>query len=126
MSGWNAALCIPCWEEVAEGRTPVRVKDSKLEVCSNCGRHTHSGIYRRIRPADQRYYTPEKDDRGPMSSDESIVMVGNGELAPWGNDRTCPICGEADLPLQDSVPPMLTFIQHCGETWLRGPIRRLG
>ncbi len=59
-----------------------------------------------------------------MTEDEPFVVVGNGEAPPWGDDRTCPICGEPDLPLEDSVPPMLHFISHCGKSWLRGRIGR--
>jgi hypothetical protein len=57
-----------------------------------------------------------------MDESEAFVAVGNGEDPPWGHDRICPDCGQEDLPLLDSDPPLLKYIQHCGKTWLRGPI----
>lgn len=53
---------------------------------------------------------------------ETFAVVGDGEDPPWGDDRTCPECGEPDLPLLPSDPPMLTYIKHCGKAWVRGPI----
>ena len=55
---------------------------------------------------------------------ESIpfVAIGRGESPPWGDDRSCPTCGEPDLPLHGSDPPGLHYITHCDGTWLRGPI----
>lgn len=60
---------------------------------------------------------PKMDDGTPY------VVVDDAENPPWGNDRTCPVCGEKDLPLEDSDPPMLTFIKHCGKSWVRGPLK---
>lgn len=56
-------------------------------------------------------------------TDLPFVAIGHSEVPPWGNDCTCPTCGEPDLPLKDSVPPVLTYIAHCGGVWVRGPIR---
>ena len=51
------------------------------------------------------------------------VAIGTGERAPWANEPlTCPTCGKKDLPLLESVPPGLSFINHCGQSWLRGDI----
>ncbi len=52
-----------------------------------------------------------------------FVVIGDGENPPWGNDRSCPTCGVKDLPLRDSDPPLLSYISHCGKTWVRGPIK---
>jgi len=60
-----------------------------------------------------------------------FVAFADGEDPPWGNDRTCPACGQTDLPLKASVTvsstgpgpsPTLHYITHCGQSWLRGPI----
>lgn len=54
-----------------------------------------------------------------------FVAIGYDEDPPWGDDRTCPKCGEPDLPLEHSDLAsgiVLHFISHCEETWLRGPI----
>lgn len=54
-------------------------------------------------------------------SDLPYVAIGAGERAPWADlDLNCPVCGEGPLELQESNPPGLTFIKHCGKTWLRG------
>jgi hypothetical protein len=57
-----------------------------------------------------------------MSDDEvPFVAIGAGERAPWADEPlTCPKCGAGPLPLLNSDPPGLTFITHCGESWLRG------
>lgn len=54
-----------------------------------------------------------------------FIVVGNFEDPPWGDDRTCPECGQEDLPLLDSTPPMLHYIKHCGKAWIRGRIEEL-
>lgn len=68
--------------------------------------------------------------------DVPFVAVGADEYddPPWGGDRSCPLCGEKDLPLQrstttDKTDPdapdiVLQYISHCGQSWLRGPILR--
>lgn len=64
MAGWNAALCEECWYDVAGDRMPVRVKAEvgyPWETCSRCGMRTCSGIYRRIAPQDQNFYTPSEE-----------------------------------------------------------------
>jgi hypothetical protein len=63
-----------------------------------------------------------------------FVVVDDGDDPPWGHDRTCPRCGQTDLPLQASetisatgpraLGLVLHYISHCGGTWLRGPIGR--
>jgi hypothetical protein len=58
---------------------------------------------------------------------ERYVAIGNGEIPPWGDDRSCPTCGEPDLPLKatsESNSVVLRYISHCGGTWMRGPISR--
>lgn len=64
------------------------------------------------------------EDDLPPRDDFSIAFVAtaNGENPPWGHDRTCPICGQVNLPLHESEPPGLSFIKHCGSSWLRGPV----
>lgn len=53
----------------------------------------------------------------------SYVAVGHGEDPPWIDlPNTCPVCGQENLPLQQSNPPMLQFISHCGKSWMRGPL----
>lgn len=50
-----------------------------------------------------------------------MVVLTPGEPAPWADlSLNCPICGEGPLPLRDSDPPGLTYISHCGQSWLRG------
>lgn len=57
-------------------------------------------------------------------SHERYVAVGRDELPPWGDDRSCPTCGEPELPLRATTGGsiVLHFISHCGGTWMRGPI----
>ena len=60
---------------------------------------------------------------GSLLPDSAVtfVAVGTGERAPWADrDLCCPACGAGPLELRDSNPPGLTFISHCGESWLRG------
>jgi len=53
--------------------------------------------------------------------DVPFVAVGEGERAPWADEPlTCPECGAGPLELKDSDPPGLTYISHCGKSWLRG------
>ena len=63
-----------------------------------------------------------------MSNDEiPFVAIGAGEDPPWIElDNSCPICGEPNLPLLDSEPPLLTYIKHCGQAWVRGPLKPKG
>jgi len=52
-----------------------------------------------------------------------FVAIGHGEKAPWSDlPNTCPVCG-AECELQDSDPPGLQYISHCGKTWLRGEVK---
>jgi hypothetical protein len=56
-------------------------------------------------------------------SDIPFVVIGHGEDPPWIDlDNSCPTCGEPDLPLLDSVPPGISYIQHCDGVWVRGPL----
>jgi hypothetical protein len=56
-----------------------------------------------------------------MQSEPPFVAIGAGERAPWADQPlTCPTCGAGPLDLRDSDPPGLTFISHCGRSWLRG------
>jgi hypothetical protein len=66
----------------------------------------------------EQSYSSSQQDEVPF------VVIGHGEPVPWGDDydRICPQCGEKDLPLLDSVPPGLHYIEHCGGVWMRGPI----
>lgn len=51
---------------------------------------------------------------------DDFVSIGKGEKAPWADlDLTCPACG-AECELQQSDPPGLTYITHCGKSYLRG------
>jgi hypothetical protein len=53
----------------------------------------------------------------------AFVAIGAGERAPWEKlSLDCPTCGKGPLPLEDSVPAGLSFISHCGKSWMRGPI----
>ena len=59
--------------------------------------------------------------------DEIIYLaIGNGEKVPWSNDRSCPTCGEKDLPLLSATSGTervtLHYIKHCDGQWLRGPM----
>lgn len=72
---------------------------------------------------------PYADTLAPTAEaegDEPVpyVAIGTGERAPWeGLSLNCPDCGEGPLPLEDSDPPLLSFISHCGKSWVRGPFR---
>lgn len=59
-------------------------------------------------------------------SDEPFVMVDDPGNPPWGDERVCPECGAADLPLESATSTTgritLTYIDHCGMQWLRGPM----
>jgi hypothetical protein len=60
-----------------------------------------------------------------MSGEVPFVVIGYGEQPPWAHlDNSCPICGERDLPLAWTKPPLLSFISHCGQLWARGPLNR--
>lgn len=76
-----------------------------------------------VRDALEAYLNHDGRLRDAMRAALRFVAVGDGEAPPWGDDRTCPTCGEPDLPLQDSTPPGLSFISHCGGAWARGPIK---
>ncbi len=66
----------------------------------------------------------ENEEEVP-ENDVPFVAIANGEAAPWEHlPNDCPICGEKNLPLQQSEPPLLQFISHCGGTWVRGPMVR--
>jgi hypothetical protein len=52
---WTASLCDLCWFEKNEDRVPVRVKIPDVEICTNCGSATRSGIYYRLSPEKQIY-----------------------------------------------------------------------
>ena len=53
-SGWNHALCDPCWVDANPGRQPMRMAEGhrEEEVCCGCAEFTVSGIYVRGDPAD--------------------------------------------------------------------------
>ena len=59
-------------------------------------------------------------------SDEPFVMVDDPNNPPWGNERVCPNCGAGDLPLESATSTngriTLTYINHCGMQWIRGPL----
>ena len=60
-----------------------------------------------------------------MSESDEVpyTMIGGHGPVPWKDlPLTCPECGEGPLPLESSDPPMLSFIHHCGKSWLRGPM----
>jgi hypothetical protein len=64
-----------------------------------------------------------------MEEETPFVMVDDMNNPPWGDDRTCPECGERNIPLSEATSDsgsgiILTFIAHCGGAWMRGPIRR--
>jgi hypothetical protein len=50
-----------------------------------------------------------------------FTVIGAGERASFADlPLTCPECGAGPLELLDSEPPGLTYIKHCGKSWLRG------
>ena len=52
-----------------------------------------------------------------------FVSVGARERAPWADlPLTCPECGAGPLELQQSTGSqiVLSYIHHCGKSWLRG------
>lgn len=64
MAGWSAALCTHCWIMMHPDREPVRLVQPHIEVCSDCGRYTLSGIYHRKAPGEQNYPTKEHEEEG--------------------------------------------------------------
>jgi hypothetical protein len=110
MSGWTAADV----EQVAQAAVLDLLPPS--EIMDRLGLHPPDEFFIALgrRVLELKHEQPEH---------VPFVVVGNGEQPPWGDDRSCPICGVEDLPLQDSIPPRLTFISHCGHSWVRGPIK---
>jgi hypothetical protein len=50
------------------------------------------------------------------------VRFGNEQLASapnLGKTAKCPKCG-AEVQIENSEPPILQFITHCGKSWLVG------
>jgi hypothetical protein len=63
---WNQPICDACWEKRHPDRVPTRMAEAhtEREVCSDCGRRTESGIYRRADPYTVNH--PAVEDEGDV------------------------------------------------------------
>ena len=58
---WTQPCCFGCYEAIAPGREPVRLRDAKVERCVWCGDDTKEGIYIRVDPREAVYPTKLKE-----------------------------------------------------------------
>ena len=68
MSDWTHPICMKCWRQKEEGRTPQRYVNDDLEHCCFCGDVTQDGIYVRHDPTD-----PNLRCRGEHDPEEMFI-----------------------------------------------------
>ena len=50
MSKWTHSICSSCYEELYNGRNPVKMQESEIKTCCFCGKETKEGIFVREHP----------------------------------------------------------------------------
>lgn len=124
MSSKNVHRCCrPCWDKRGPGRDPVRVKESKEDICCICGSMTDSGIYIFDKGTFKHC---EGNHSESEESDVPYIGYSNDTLEKCppvkeGDSLQCRRCGlRHELKAAPGGPPVMLFYSCGGQAYLGG------